>query len=269
MYPINAGRNTHPQLKLSTDDIDTQCNQLTTAILKAAMESLQPSTGESELPYTYALRDSKEYMTAKNETRDAWNRWKNGLAENKEEYKSANKRAQIIKNSILRTQQEKQWRKTEQQIRANPGHIFKLLRKTGKKATRVSERPSMVQTEGTTTSDPEVVAQQFHEKWGEIFGNNTTPAQPGIWLQQMQREKYDTMLKRPITLETLQNKIRNLKKNKAAGADQVHNEYLTHLGEHSLAHLQNMINNIIKHNHIPKGWRNSITTMLYKKGDKT
>jgi len=85
----------------------------------------------------------------------------------------------------------------------------------------------------------------------------------------MQREKYDTMLKRPITLETLQNKIRNLKKNKAAGADQIHNEYLTHLGEYGMAHLLNMINNIIKHNHMPKGWRNSITTMLYKKGDKT
>lgn len=169
----------------------------------------------------------------------------------------------------MRKVQEKQWRKTEQQIRENPAHIFKLLRKTGKKANRNSERPSMIQHKDSTTSDPKIVAEQFHQKWNNIFGNKTPQAEPGMWLKEMHREQYDVILKRPILMDTLEEKLKKLKKNKAAGNDAIYNEYLSHLGDAGKTHFLTLLNNIICHNHIPNGWRNSITTMLHKKGDKT
>jgi len=225
---------------------------------------LSTDTSDNESPYTYALRDSTEYSSARNEVNDAWKQWKTGAVPSRDEYQAAQKRAKIIKNSILRTQREKQWRKTEQQIRENPGHIFKLLRKTGKKANRTSERPSMVNIDGETTTDPEKVAEQFHDKWSNILGNRTQPAEPAVWLKNLNKEDFDAFLKSSVSVDTLRNKLKDLKKNKAAGDDEIHNEYLTHLGDTAVSSLCTLINNIIKAAHIPENWRNSITTTLYK-----
>lgn len=55
--------------------------------------------------------------------------------------KTLKERRQIVINA----QNEKQWKITEEKIRKNSSHIFKMLRKTGNRANRKSERPYIVE----------------------------------------------------------------------------------------------------------------------------
>ena len=110
----------------------------------------------------------------------------------------------------------------------------------------------MVNIDGETTTDPEKVAEQFYDKWSNILGNRTQQAEPAVWLKKLNKEDFDAFLKSSVPIDTLRNKLKGLKKNKAAGDDKIYNEYLTHLGDTGVSSLCTLINNIIKVAHIPE-----------------
>jgi len=72
-----------------------------------------------------------------------------------------------------------------------------------------------------------------------------------------------------VDADTLKQKIKNLKNDKSAGEDRIFNEFLKNMNEDGIDVLRKIINVTILSGDVPLAWRSSVTTMLYKKGDKT
>ena len=71
---------------------------------------------------------------------------------------------------------------------------------------------------------------------------------------------------RPIELEELQKGIDSLKKNKAAGLDDIRTEQLKHLGPIAQRWLLNMFNHCLEHGNIPRIWRRTKVVATLKPG---
>ena len=69
-----------------------------------------------------------------------------------------------------------------------------------------------------------------------------------------------------ITLEELQQAIKNLKNNKAAGLDDIRTEQLKHLGPIALQWLLNMYNHCIEQKTVPNIWRKTKAIAILKPG---
>ena len=69
-----------------------------------------------------------------------------------------------------------------------------------------------------------------------------------------------------ITLEELQQAIKNLKNNKAAGLDDIRTEQLKHLGPIALQWLLNMYNHCIEQKTVPNIWRKAKVIAILKPG---
>ena len=91
----------------------------------------------------------------------------------------------------------------EIQLIANPSNIFKMLRKTGKRAGRKSERPNIVKQGEETTSDPKIVAEKFHEVWNGIYSNEIQEKEEGEWLKHIKKGEHSHQLRVVVDDETL------------------------------------------------------------------
>ncbi|CAG5093321.1 Similar to X-element\ORF2: Probable RNA-directed DNA polymerase from transposon X-element (Drosophila melanogaster) [Cotesia congregata] len=72
-----------------------------------------------------------------------------------------------------------------------------------------------------------------------------------------------------ITLEELQESLKKCKSNKAAGMDNISNEFLKNLPENWQLFILAYFNKILVTETLPLDWTKIITTMLFKKGDPT
>lgn len=71
-----------------------------------------------------------------------------------------------------------------------------------------------------------------------------------------------------ITLTELENQIKNLKKKKAAGEDEVKNEAWFYCTNKAKLRLLEIIQRIWKGEGFPKSWKRGVIVPIYKKGDK-
>lgn len=113
------------------------------------------------------------------------------------------------------------------------------------------------------------MAETFKTAWDKLYGNETVPKSEGVWLNYVKKGEYGYILKKHVDEDTLKTKIKNLKNDKSAGEDKIFNEFLKNLDTDGLDILRKIINDTITSGKVPEAWRSSITTMLYKKGDKT
>lgn len=239
-------------------------------IIQSATLCLNTESHTTDSPYTFAIRDNIEAQEGKKRVDEAWIDWKSGRSTSKSIYHKENKKLKTIKHNIIQQTREKQWAITEKKIEKNPNEIFKMLKLVGKKANRNTDRPHAVKNSlGETTTDPEQVANSFREEWNKLYSNTTAEKPPGEWLKHVQKGDHRHILDLPINMHTLQTKLTNLKKGKSAGEDNITNELLLHLDSHGREVLLWILNKTILDGHIPDLWRGSITTMLYKKGEKT
>jgi exonuclease III len=121
-------------------------------------------------------------------------------------------------------------------------------------------------TDHSITVNEEEVKDAVKSKWEPVFKscesveerafNHNTPP---IGLEILKK----------IEMKELDEVIRNLKKNKAAGDSNIPNEALQHLPEEQKETFLHLMNEIIRQNHVPQIWRDASVTLIYKDGEKT
>jgi len=73
----------------------------------------------------------------------------------------------------------------------------------------------------------------------------------------------------PLLQEDIEKELRSLKNRKSPGPDGIFNEMLKYGGTELTLHLMQLSQQIFKQHTIPKAWKQSIITPLFKKGSKT
>jgi hypothetical protein len=71
-----------------------------------------------------------------------------------------------------------------------------------------------------------------------------------------------------IKIEDVENAIRNLKNNKAAGRDGIHSELIKYGGNKLLNRIYELARQIWEEEGIPEEWRETIIVPIHKKGDR-
>lgn len=253
-----------------TTEVDVDVAAFNKIILEASKKFLKMEEGEYASPYTLALRDDQELQALEAEERKERNKWHLNLNTDKKDLSKARSNVKERRKSIINALHEIEWKKLEQKIKDNPSHIYKLLKTVGKRATRTSERPHIVEIDGEISTNPETVKKTFHEAWEKIFAKKSEPKELPPWKNITQKEEEGHILKKFITMEEMEKKIAKLKKGKACGTDNIANELLQRTGRRGREILQKIMNKIATKGEIPEIWKNSTTTMLYKgKGPRT
>lgn len=80
-------------------------------------------------------------------------------------------------------------------------------------------------------------------------------------------DKNDTQLNNPITISELENELKSLKNNKAAGPDRILNEMIKAAGKNVYQVLVKLYNTIFSKGQHPASWKKSIITPIFKSGD--
>ncbi|PRP74879.1 hypothetical protein PROFUN_15783 [Planoprotostelium fungivorum] len=78
---------------------------------------------------------------------------------------------------------------------------------------------------------------------------------------------YDTTITKPITISQVEEAIKRLKLNKAQSLDEISNEYLRNMNSIKVEELMIICNKILTAKRIPKAWKSSTTTLIFKGGD--
>jgi len=78
----------------------------------------------------------------------------------------------------------------------------------------------------------------------------------------------DDILDKEISFIEVYFALRQLANNKAPGPDKISNEFLKNLSTTGIEYLTSLFNYILTHENIPKGWTESETIMIFKKGDE-
>jgi exonuclease III len=239
------------------------------AITTSAKTHLPSDGAPIENSYTLALRDDELVQEYKKDLIQKNHEWRMNGKKDKTDYIKACKTLKERRQIVIHAQNEKQWKITEEKIRENSSHIFKMLRKTGKRANRKSERPYIVEKNGKLTTDPQVVKETFHGAWEKIYGNVTEAKTLGPWLEYVKRDDFDDFLRVTIDMPILEEKLKNLNTETAPGTDEIHNIFLKKLSTAGKEILISIINRVILQGHVPKSWRSSVTAMLYKSEEKS
>ena len=73
----------------------------------------------------------------------------------------------------------------------------------------------------------------------------------------------------PLSKDEIEKELRSLKNRKSPGPDGISNEMLKYGGTELTLHLTQLLQQILKISNIPKAWKESIITPLFKKASKT
>lgn len=236
----------------------------------AADKELSSGEHARESNYTIRLRESEELRLLKEKERELRHKYNTKLHQDKTNVINAKKAVQKKTKEICNEIHQSEWNKLASKIRDNPSHIYKILRKTGKKAKRVNVRPHIVKKDGSVTSGEKEVKEGFHKAWEKIYQSRSANKELPEWLKGISNKEYEPYLHREISTAEVVGKISHLSKGKAAGADNIHNEFLYHMPKSQGEILVKILNEVNRTRMIPETWRESKTAMLYKgKGEKS
>jgi hypothetical protein len=141
----------------------------------------------------------------------------------------------------------------------NVRRLFQLIRSTGPKALSVSE--TITEQDGTAICN----RNRRLSRWGEYFRGQFSWAPATTTFDIPQSNTWQVTMAAPSKLE-LQTCISSLKRNKAAGPDELHPILFKEGGEVLLEHLTSLFQLIWEREDIPDNWGESIIIPIFKKG---
>ncbi|PRP83178.1 hypothetical protein PROFUN_09342 [Planoprotostelium fungivorum] len=166
-----------------------------------------------------------------------------------EKLKSKRKEIKQRQKEIVRDTHNTAWKIHENKLKKDPGYVFKLLKTVGKKSTRNNDKPHIIEeANGTKSSDPE---------------KKRLP----IWLKGIKKGEYAATITELITISQVEEAIKRLKLSKAQSLDEISNEYLRNMNSIKVEELMIICNKILTAKRIPKAWKSSTTTLIFKGGD--
>lgn len=162
----------------------------------------------------------------------------------KKEYLEARREYRILIDRKKEEHKEEEWKAAKED-------------KTGKKFWNLVNR----QRKRRNNIDEEITMEEWTEHFKKQFDGKLT--KPG------KKNKESKTYENEIELEEIKKVIKEMKKKKAPGSDQIPNEAWIYASEKSIEKLHEIINKIWKgEQDFPEEWKTGIVTPIYKKGDE-
>ena len=190
------------------------------------------------------------------EKRAAWTRWKQTRSEqDKKKYKALEAKTK----KAIRNRKNALERQIAKNAKENPKAFYSYLNSQRKTRTRVGP---LRDEDGQVVTDPRVQADMFNAHYASVFTRCTT-APPTI--EKITEERIEDA---DFSVETIKDLIDNLKENSSPGPDGISNRVLKELRDELALPLQMLFRKSLDESSVPRGWKESIISPIYKKGDK-
>lgn len=247
------------------------CTWWTKTLVKNAQSLLHSNKMVIKTAYQWAIQDDLQLHDLRQQERSLRHAFNTKLSTDQTNLKLVQKEIKNQISKIGNKVRDKEWLKLGARIRSEPGYIFKMLRKTGKKAGRVNDKPLAVLYNGTITTNPKIVMETFQREWATVFTSKSEAKPLPKWLKDIQRNPLESpILDVEFTKQDIQEAIAKLKSGKAEGPDRISNEMLKQLDEVSIETLRDIMETVRQSKLLPEEWKTANTVLLYKgSGDKT
>jgi len=226
---------------------DLQWEKIQECIVKAAEESLGKRTVN-----TNAFKKSTHWFTPEikeltHEKRKAYLKY---ISKPSIEQRTENREVRNRVNSRIREIKEGYWESftadMEHDIYGAQKKVWKLIRRTKKEVNE------FVTNNKITVDELEIFFRELYRGTSSDLGN-ILAINEAI----------------PLSKDEIEKELRSLKNRKSPGPDGISNEMLKYGGTELTLHLTQLLQQILKISNIPKAWKESIITPLFKKASKT
>ena len=108
--------------------------------------------------------------------------------------------------------------------------------------------------------------QEKAEIWREYFDKLLNTEEPRELIKKGNKENSEVEVE--LTIEDVKQSVRNLKSNKAPGADGIHLELMKYRGNKLLNRLYELVRQIWEEERVPEEWKETIIVPIPKRGDR-
>ena len=169
----------------------------------------------------------------------------------------------------IKNAKRESWRKFCRSLSADTptGKVWKVLRSmNGKGNSTASEVPLEINC--TPLPDAATKADILADNLWQVVGEESaaiTPEEEDM-LQAAKASTPDNHFNTRFTLEELKANIRDLPGDKATGEDDIHNQFLKNMPDHTFPELLGLINRSWRRGEIPSSWKHSLVIPILKNG---
>ena len=200
---------------------------------------------------------TNEILKLIREKRNAREKWKNTRSEgDKNKYKALEAKTK----KTIRNKKNALERKIAKTAKENPKAFFSYLNSQKKTRTKIGP---LKDEDGDIVTDTWKQAEIFNSHYASVFTRSTTPS-PEI--RDITEEKLEDV---EITVEEVKNLIDGLKEDASPGPDEISNRVLKELKDELALPLQILFRKSLDDGHVPEGWKESVVSPIYKKGEKS
>ena len=170
---------------------------------------------------------------------------------------------------IIKNAKRESWRKFCKNLSAETprGQVWKVIRNmNGKGSGASSDVP--LEINGLQLRNASAKANLLADKLANTIGVESPQIDPGEAqvIQSARVSAWEDRFNSRFTLEELKNNIKDLPGDKATGDDEVHNQFLKNLEDHTLIELLGLINRSWRRGEVPSTWRHSLIIPILKNG---
>ena len=242
--------------------------------------ALHKNIGMKNINSNNKRKEHKDVKQARKNKKEAKKRYKEAIQE---------KNGRKIKEKLtdLKNRQHELRELIENQYKAQTTELLETIIKEGgtssnsfwKTRRRILNNKEdnnydIIKPDGTIITNTEEEKQHIADFFEDLY-----QARPTIEGYQKKTEEIQNNIKKnlsseqfnptKITLEEIKRNIQILKKNKAVGPDNIPNEALIYMSNHTLNHITDQFNNILISEKIPTSWKSGNIIRIYKgKGTK-
>lgn len=258
-YETEITRKIETETALRRNNVEEKWNYLKKIIIETTKEICGISRNNNKRKQTaWWTENIKQKIKIKKQC------WKNYLnnktTKNYESYKTARKQVKEIVINEKRNKWKEFGEKMERDSKGNQKLFYKTL-KTLREDKKTDTKYIKDKTGEILKKDKEIM-----KRWREYF-QELLVAKERVEENNEQCEITEDSNREYITLNELQETIRQLKNGKAAGYDKITGEMLKNMGEKGAEMLLEIYNKAWKEEQFPSDWEKALIVPIYKKGD--
>ena len=191
------------------------------------------------------------------EKRKAWTRWKR----NRSEMEKANyKKLEARVKKAIRNSKKSLEKAVAKNAKSDPKTFFAYINSC--RETRAKIGPIRDES-GNVMTDPRKQAERFNEHYASVFTRSTTAPPRKERVTEIKIEDVE------FTTETIKNLIEGLEERSSPGPDGLNNRILKELKDVISYPLYALFRKSLDDGIVPRGWKDSVISPIYKKGNKS
>jgi len=230
-------------------DIDTRCKEITNIILEEASSTAPLAKTARDQTESYGI--IAELDTKRKKLRDKTDK----SDREKAEY------ADLVKTTRKMRRQRSRKRRDEQIKKVlEAGRGPKEIAKNSRKKSRIQQLRNQ---DGLLTSNREEILEICSTFYQDLYSSKTEGDLDEERVMSPENSEIP-----PITQEEVNEAIKQMKKNKAPGIDEITSDIIKEGGKETVTQLVKLYNQIMQERKIPVTWKEAKVILLHKKGDK-